>query len=245
VKIVICGLSITSSWGNGHATTYRALTRALRARGHKIVFFERDLEWYASNRDMPEPLFCQVHLYEQWQDVVGLLRRELAEADVAMIGSFFPDGVNAIDEACDSAAGVKVFYDIEILSICVETRFRVSMFTSASPAVQCYASCRPDSAQDARCRSTAPLIQIATIGESPTTATSATSATWALTHLIVRRNWKNCFVSRQASWQKSNSYLRDRNIRQLSLGQRTYGVSFISSLSFTRISIPLRCSLLI
>ena len=113
MKIVICGLSITSSWGNGHATTYRALTRALRARGHKIVFFERDLEWYASNRDMPEPLFCQVHLYEQWQDVVGLLRRELAEADVAMIGSFFPDGVKAIDEACDSAAGAKVFYDID------------------------------------------------------------------------------------------------------------------------------------
>ena len=45
MKIVICGLSITSSWGNGHATTYRALARALNARGHKIVFFERDLEW--------------------------------------------------------------------------------------------------------------------------------------------------------------------------------------------------------
>ena len=55
MKIVICGLSITSSWGNGHATTYRSLARALRARGHRIVFFEHDLEWYASNRDMPEP----------------------------------------------------------------------------------------------------------------------------------------------------------------------------------------------
>jgi spore maturation protein CgeB len=112
VKIVICGLSITSSWGNGHATTYRALTRALRALGHEIVFFERDVEWYGSNRDMRPP-FCRVHLYEQWQDVVNLLRRELAAADVAMVGSFCPDGVKAIDAVLDSAAGVKAFYDID------------------------------------------------------------------------------------------------------------------------------------
>jgi spore maturation protein CgeB len=113
VKIVICGLSITSSWGNGHATTYRALTRALLARGHKIVFFERDQEWYASNRDMPEPPFCRVHIYEQWQDIVGPLRRELAETDIAIVGSFFPDGVRAIDQVLDSTASVKAFYDID------------------------------------------------------------------------------------------------------------------------------------
>jgi spore maturation protein CgeB len=113
VKIVICGLSITSSWGNGHATTYRALTRALRARGHDIVFFERDLEWYASNRDMPEPPFCRVHIYEQWQDIANLLRRELDEADVAMVGSFFPDGLRAIDAMLDSGSAVKAFYDID------------------------------------------------------------------------------------------------------------------------------------
>lgn len=113
MKIVICGLSITSSWGNGHATTYRALTRALRARGHKIVFFERDVEWYGSNRDMPEPPFCRVYLYEQWHDVSNLLRRELTDADVAMVGSFFPDGIKAIDMVLESAAGVKAFYDID------------------------------------------------------------------------------------------------------------------------------------
>jgi spore maturation protein CgeB len=113
VKIVICGLSITSSWGNGHATTYRALTRALRARSHDIVFFERDQEWYASNRDMPEPPFCRVHIYEHWQDVVNLLRRELDDADVAMVGSFFPDGIKAVDTMLESGSGVKTFYDID------------------------------------------------------------------------------------------------------------------------------------
>ena len=113
MKIVICGLAITSSWGNGHATTYRALLRALNARGHKVVFFERDLEWYASNRDMPEPPFCRVQIYERWQDICPLLRRELADADVAIVGSYFPDGVAAIAEVLDSSVSVKAFYDID------------------------------------------------------------------------------------------------------------------------------------
>ncbi len=113
MKIVICGLSITSSWGNGHATTFRALARALHGRGHEVTFFERDLEWYASNRDMPEPPFCRVHVYEQWKDILTMLRRELNMADAAMVGSFFPDGVPAIDEMLGSSAGVKAFYDID------------------------------------------------------------------------------------------------------------------------------------
>jgi spore maturation protein CgeB len=113
VKIVICGLSITSSWGNGHATTYRALARALHDRGHEIVFFERDLEWYSSNRDLPQPPFCRLHLYENWSDVVSLARREFDSCDVAVVGSFFPDGIAAIDELLDSSAGVKAFYDID------------------------------------------------------------------------------------------------------------------------------------
>lgn len=113
MKIVICGLSITSSWGNGHATTYRALARALQARGHEIVFFERDLEWYASNRDMPEPPFCRVRIYRQWSEVATAIRRELSEADVAVVGSYFPDSALAIPEVLDSTATVKAFYDID------------------------------------------------------------------------------------------------------------------------------------
>jgi spore maturation protein CgeB len=113
LKIVICGLAITSSWGNGHATTYRALIRALSKRGHDVVFFERDLEWYASNRDMPEPPFCRVHVYERWDEVRTLLLRELVDADVAMLGSYFPDGIQAADEILKSPVSVKTFYDID------------------------------------------------------------------------------------------------------------------------------------
>src|SRR5512133_1324104 len=70
MKIVIFGLAITSSWGNGHATTYRALVHALHARGHCIDFFERDLEWYRDNRDLPDPGFCRLHIYDEWQQVL-------------------------------------------------------------------------------------------------------------------------------------------------------------------------------
>ena len=95
MKIVIFGLSITSAWGNGHATTFRALARALQQRGHDIVFFERDQEWYASNRDLPEPDFCEVRLYADWTEVLLSARRTLKEADVAVLGSYFPDGIEA------------------------------------------------------------------------------------------------------------------------------------------------------
>lgn len=113
MKIVICGLSITSSWGNGHATTYRALARALHARGHEIVFFERNFEWYASNRDMPEPPFCRVRIYEHWTEVLPSLRRELAGADVGMVGSYFADSAHAIGAVLESNVAVKAFYDID------------------------------------------------------------------------------------------------------------------------------------
>lgn len=113
MKIVIFGLSITSSWGNGHATTYRALARALHARSHRIVFFEHDLEWYASNRDMPEPPFCEVRIYENWAEIISEARCELSDCDVAMVGSYSPDGIAAIQEVLESRAPTKIFYDID------------------------------------------------------------------------------------------------------------------------------------
>jgi spore maturation protein CgeB len=113
LKIVIFGLSITSSWGNGHATTFRALARALHDRGHRIVFFEKDVEWYGSNRDLPAPEFCDLRLYENWAEIVATVRRELSDADVAMVGSYFPDGIQATDEVFNSRVQVKTFYDID------------------------------------------------------------------------------------------------------------------------------------
>jgi spore maturation protein CgeB len=113
MKITIFGLAITSSWGNGHATTFRSLCSALRKRGHQIVFFEREVEWYASNRDMPEPPFCRVINYADWKDVLPRVRRELQDSDLALVGSYFPNGIEAIQTVLDSHVPVKAFYDID------------------------------------------------------------------------------------------------------------------------------------
>jgi spore maturation protein CgeB len=112
MNIVVFGLSLTSSWGNGHATTYRALCRALHPRGHRIVFFERDTYWYRDNRDLPEPDFCELHIYESWPAMAATARAELRHADLAIVGSFFPDPA-AIDEVFAAPEAVKAFYDID------------------------------------------------------------------------------------------------------------------------------------
>jgi spore maturation protein CgeB len=113
MNIVVFGLSITSAWGNGHATTFRALLGALHRRGHDIVFYEKNVEWYASNRDLPHPACCTLRPYDSWPKIVSQVRRELSSADVAVVGSYFPDGIAAIDEVLDSRVSVKAFYDID------------------------------------------------------------------------------------------------------------------------------------
>jgi spore maturation protein CgeB len=113
VKLVIFGLSITSAWGNGHATTFRALVRELAARGHRVVFFEKDVRWYRHNRDLPQPQFCDLILYDDWKKIAQRARAELRDADVAMIGSYFPDSDPAIDSVSASPVVVKTFYDID------------------------------------------------------------------------------------------------------------------------------------
>src|SRR5436305_4730660 len=113
MKIAIFGLAITSSWGNGHATTYRALCHALHKRGHRIVFFEHNLEWYQNNRDLPEPDYCDVKVFERWNDILPQVRAELKDTDVAVVGSYFPDGIAALDEVLESNVPFKAFYDID------------------------------------------------------------------------------------------------------------------------------------
>jgi len=113
MKLTIFGLSITSSWGNGHATTFRALCQALHRRGHRIVFFEHNLEWYQNNRDLPQPAYCEVKIFESWEDILPVVRAELRDSDVALVGSYFPDGIAALEEILSSNVLVKAFYDID------------------------------------------------------------------------------------------------------------------------------------
>lgn len=112
-RLVFFGLSITSSWGNGHASTYRALLRALAARGHDVTFIERDVPWYAENRDLPDPPYCRTLFYETIEECRDRFSKIVREADVVIVGSYVPDGVLLGTWVTNLATGVKVFYDID------------------------------------------------------------------------------------------------------------------------------------
>lgn len=112
-RIVILGLSITSSWGNGHATTYRGLVRALTERGHDVLFLERDVPWYASARDLPTPGFCQLGLYRTREELQDRFAASVREADLVIVGSYVPEGVEVADWALRTAQGATAFYDID------------------------------------------------------------------------------------------------------------------------------------
>jgi spore maturation protein CgeB len=113
MKFVVFGLSISSSWGNGHATLWRGLASALASSGHSLVFFERDTEHYAQNRDEKEPPGCELVLYKGWDDVYPTVKRHLADADVAMVTSFCPDAQRASEHVIASRAAVRAFYDLD------------------------------------------------------------------------------------------------------------------------------------
>ena len=113
MKFVIIGLSVTSSWGNGHATTYRALLKELRALGHDILFLEKDVPYYAGNRDMPNPEFCKLGLYKTNEELKKEYASEVAEADVVIVGSYVQQGVEVGNWAIETAKGITAYYDID------------------------------------------------------------------------------------------------------------------------------------
>ncbi len=113
MDFVFFGLSITSSWGNGHASTYRGLLRALHRRGHRLTFFERNVEWYASNRDLPEATFAAIRPYADWAEVRDAAFAAVHDADAVIVGSFFPDAIRLLDAALGHTRAQVCFYDID------------------------------------------------------------------------------------------------------------------------------------
>ena len=112
MRIVVLGLSLSSSWGNGHATTFRALLKAFAARGHDILFLERDVTWYRDQRDLPDPDFCRLCFYDDLDDLARFTP-EIAEADAVIVGSYVPEGVAVAHFVQEVAGGTTAFYDID------------------------------------------------------------------------------------------------------------------------------------
>jgi spore maturation protein CgeB len=113
MNIVIFGLSITSAWGNGHATTYRALVRELERRGHDILFLEREQPWYAQHRDLERSPHCRIALYGSVREVRTRFSDAVADADAVIVGSYVPEGARLGKWVTDTAQGTTAFYDID------------------------------------------------------------------------------------------------------------------------------------
>jgi spore maturation protein CgeB len=113
LNIVIFGLSITSSWGNGHATIYRALVRELAARGHKVLFLERDAPWYKVARDLPRPPFGRTVIYKSLTELKRRFNSAVRGADLVIVGSYVPQGIAVGEWVVRHARGVTAFYDID------------------------------------------------------------------------------------------------------------------------------------
>src|SRR5262245_38094928 len=113
MNIVILGLSITSSWGNGHATTYRALSRGLSTRGHDVLFLERESKWFAENRDLQAPAYCHARLYESLDELQRKFGGDIEEADVVIVGSYVPEGIAVAELVLRTSRGCTAFYDID------------------------------------------------------------------------------------------------------------------------------------
>jgi spore maturation protein CgeB len=113
MKLVIFGLTISSSWGNGHATLWRGLCRALAERGHRVIFFEQEREYYAAHRDYVDIPGGKLRLYDTWESGRKLAQRELRYADVGLVSSYCADAIPAKDLMLESGVPLRVFYDLD------------------------------------------------------------------------------------------------------------------------------------
>lgn len=111
--IVLIGLAITSSWGNGHATTYRSLVKGLHQRGYRVLFLERDQPWYAQHRDAPRSEHWDTQLYCDLADLKSRFAERVRSADAVIVGSYVPEGSHVCAWVLENARGVRAFYDID------------------------------------------------------------------------------------------------------------------------------------
>lgn len=112
-RFVFLALSNRSSWGNGHAATYHSLLRALVNRGHQVTFLERDQPVYAENHDVESFAGTDTYVYGSLAELEERFTHVAREADLVVVGSFVPDGIEVGRWALASAPGRVAFYDLD------------------------------------------------------------------------------------------------------------------------------------
>jgi len=113
LKITIFGLTISSSWGNGHATPYRAIVKALHRRGHRVTFYEKDTEYYRYRRDFDQCSYCNLVLYGSWNEIRSRAIDEAAASDAVIVASYCPSGATVADDVLALSGPLRVFYDLD------------------------------------------------------------------------------------------------------------------------------------
>lgn len=113
MQILFFGLTISSSWANGHATPFRALIRALHNLNIKVVFYERDVPYYASHRDFDSCDYCELKLYEDWESIRESALRRARDSDIVLTASYLPEGARISEELLQVDGPLHVFYDLD------------------------------------------------------------------------------------------------------------------------------------
>ncbi len=113
MKLTIFGLTLSSSWGNGHATPYRAIVRALHRLGHETSFYEKDTEYYSKRRDFHGCEYCHLIVYSCWDEVRRAALADAADSDVVIVGSYCPEGARIADEVLQLDGPLHAFYDLD------------------------------------------------------------------------------------------------------------------------------------
>jgi spore maturation protein CgeB len=113
LQILFFGLTISSSWANGHATPCRALLRALHKLGIDVVFYEKDVPYYARHRDFDSCDYCELILYKDWEAIRQNALRQAGAADIVLTASYLPEGARISEELLGLEGPLHVFYDLD------------------------------------------------------------------------------------------------------------------------------------
>lgn len=114
LHIVIFGLTVSSSWGNGHATLWRGLLHAMSRRRYRVTFYERDVSYYSTTRDgWQPPPGVTLRFYGSLSDIRTEAMLTLDSADIGLVTSYCPNGPEVARLVLDSRAALRVFYDLD------------------------------------------------------------------------------------------------------------------------------------
>jgi spore maturation protein CgeB len=116
MRIAFFGSSLVSAYWNGAATYYRGIVRALHERGHSVVFYEPDAWQRQEHRDMADPPWAKVAVYEATSDAALQAVEDARSADLIVKAS----GVGVFDELLEAAvldikttSNIVVFWDVD------------------------------------------------------------------------------------------------------------------------------------